>query len=177
MDFVGFWNLRYISGNSWMYPDPNVPRHGKSLWLSPIYPYNTWVFMGYYPQESLYKPKSSRFFWGNFQRLEALICSFLRGYSSSIPIGFTFSPPAVVDPKTAHPRRAHALPLVCWSEATYLRSIVKLHVARRWATLHLQKKHGVEKENLTPLEIQQKHPKAMVLRELPFPNHRFGYPC
>ena len=23
---------------------------------SPIYPYNTWVFMGYYPQESLYKP-------------------------------------------------------------------------------------------------------------------------
>ena len=22
--------------------------------VSPIYPYNTWVFMGYYPQESLY---------------------------------------------------------------------------------------------------------------------------
>ena len=29
----------------------NVP-----LWEIPIYPYNTWVFMGYYPQESLYKP-------------------------------------------------------------------------------------------------------------------------
>ena len=25
-------------------------------YISPIYPYNTWVFMGYYPQESLYKP-------------------------------------------------------------------------------------------------------------------------
>ena len=25
-------------------------------YISPIYPYNTWVFMVYYPQESLYKP-------------------------------------------------------------------------------------------------------------------------
>ena len=39
-----------------MYPDPNVPRHGKSLYKPYIYPYNTWVFMGYYSQESLYKP-------------------------------------------------------------------------------------------------------------------------
>ena len=30
------------SGDSWMYPDPNVPRHGKSLYK----PYITWVFMG-----------------------------------------------------------------------------------------------------------------------------------
>ena len=37
-------------------PDPNVPRHGKSRNISPIYPYSSWVFMGYYPQESLYKP-------------------------------------------------------------------------------------------------------------------------
>ena len=32
-----------------MYPDPNVPRHGKSLYK----PYSSWVFMGYNPQESL----------------------------------------------------------------------------------------------------------------------------
>ena len=30
------------SGDSWMYHDPNVPRHGKSLYQ----PYITWVFMG-----------------------------------------------------------------------------------------------------------------------------------
>ena len=29
------------------------PENGKSLLISPIYPCNTWVFMGYYPQESL----------------------------------------------------------------------------------------------------------------------------
>ena len=33
-------------------PDPNVPRHGKSRTISPN-PYSSWVFMGYYPQESL----------------------------------------------------------------------------------------------------------------------------
>ena len=27
-----------------MYPGPNVPRHGKSLWLSPIYPYIVGVY-------------------------------------------------------------------------------------------------------------------------------------
>ena len=37
------------SGDSWMYPGPNVPRHGKSRTISPIYPYSSWVFMGYYP--------------------------------------------------------------------------------------------------------------------------------
>ena len=37
------WNLWWIiSGDSWMFPGPNVPRHGKSLKISPI----TWVFMG-----------------------------------------------------------------------------------------------------------------------------------
>ena len=33
-----------------------TPENGKSLKTSPIYPYSSWVFMGYYPQESLYKP-------------------------------------------------------------------------------------------------------------------------
>ena len=34
----------------WMYPDPNVPLS----WEIPINkPYNTWVFTGYNPQESL----------------------------------------------------------------------------------------------------------------------------
>ena len=37
------------AGDSWMYPDPKVPRHGKSL----FHPYSSWVFMGYNPQESL----------------------------------------------------------------------------------------------------------------------------
>ena len=32
-----------VSGYSWMYPDPNVPRHRKSQNISP---YITWVFMG-----------------------------------------------------------------------------------------------------------------------------------
>ena len=32
-----------------MYPDPKVPRHGKSLCKL----YSSWVFMGYNPQESL----------------------------------------------------------------------------------------------------------------------------
>ena len=41
--------LKYVkSGDSWMYPYPNVPRHGKSLYK----PYITWVFIGYNPQES-----------------------------------------------------------------------------------------------------------------------------
>ena len=30
-----------------MYPDPNIPRHGKSLYK----PYITWVFMDYNPQD------------------------------------------------------------------------------------------------------------------------------
>ena len=33
-----------------------TPENGKSRNISPIYPYSSWVFMGYYPQESLYKP-------------------------------------------------------------------------------------------------------------------------
>ena len=40
-------------GVRWMYPDPNVPRHGKSLYK----PYNTWVFMGYNLQQCLGVPK------------------------------------------------------------------------------------------------------------------------
>ena len=40
------------SGNSWMYPYQRTPMGNP--YISPIYPYNTWVFMGYYPQESLY---------------------------------------------------------------------------------------------------------------------------
>ena len=35
-----------------MYPDPNVPRHGKSLYK----PYSSWLFMGSNPQESLENP-------------------------------------------------------------------------------------------------------------------------
>ena len=42
-------SLTYSSGDSWMYPDPNVPGHGKSLWLSPITRGYLWVS---YPQES-----------------------------------------------------------------------------------------------------------------------------
>ena len=38
----------------------DVPRSQRTPmgnpYISPIYPYSTWVFMGYYPQESLYKP-------------------------------------------------------------------------------------------------------------------------
>ena len=37
------------SGDSWMYPDPNVPRHGKSQKKAL---FDTWVFMDYNPQES-----------------------------------------------------------------------------------------------------------------------------
>ena len=37
-----------------MYPYQRTPMGNP--YISPIYPYNTWVFMGYYPQESLYKP-------------------------------------------------------------------------------------------------------------------------
>ena len=40
------------SGDSWMYPYQRTPMGNP--YISPIYPYNTWVFMGYYPQESLY---------------------------------------------------------------------------------------------------------------------------
>ena len=36
------------NGNSWMYPDPNVPPMGNP-YINPI----LWVFMGYNPQESL----------------------------------------------------------------------------------------------------------------------------
>ncbi len=39
---------RKESGDSWMYPLPTYP-YGKSLYK----PYIYWVFMGYYPQESL----------------------------------------------------------------------------------------------------------------------------
>ena len=35
-----------------MYPYQRTPMGNP--YISPIYPYNTWVFMGYYPQESLY---------------------------------------------------------------------------------------------------------------------------
>ena len=42
-----------LSGDRQGCTPTNVPRHGKSRNISPIYPYNTWVFMGYYPQESL----------------------------------------------------------------------------------------------------------------------------
>ena len=41
-----------IWGDSGMYPDPNVPRHGKSLYK----PYSSWLFMGSNPQESLENP-------------------------------------------------------------------------------------------------------------------------
>ena len=34
-----------------MYPYQRTPMGNP--YISPIYPYNTWVFMGYYPQESL----------------------------------------------------------------------------------------------------------------------------
>ena len=40
-----------FSGDSWMYPYQRTPMGNP--YISPIYPYNTWVFMGY-PQESLY---------------------------------------------------------------------------------------------------------------------------
>ena len=40
-----------FSGDSWMYPYQRTPMGNP--YISPIYPYNTWVFMGYYPQESL----------------------------------------------------------------------------------------------------------------------------
>ena len=38
-----------VSGDSWMYPDPNVRVYGKSLYK----PYITWVFKGHNPAESL----------------------------------------------------------------------------------------------------------------------------
>ena len=41
-----------ISGDSWMYPYQRTPMGNP--YISPIYPYSSWVFMGYYPQESLY---------------------------------------------------------------------------------------------------------------------------
>ncbi len=40
--FYSWLFLRFISGDSWMYPVFNVPRHGKSLYK----PHNTWVFLG-----------------------------------------------------------------------------------------------------------------------------------
>ena len=40
------------SGDSWMYPYQCTPMGNP--YISPIYPYSSWVFMGYYPQESLY---------------------------------------------------------------------------------------------------------------------------
>ena len=43
-----------LSGDSWMYPYQRTPMGNP--YRSPIYPYSSWVFMGYYPQESLYKP-------------------------------------------------------------------------------------------------------------------------
>ena len=43
---------RHDSGDSWMYPYQRTLMGNP--YISPIYPYNTWVFMGYYPQESLY---------------------------------------------------------------------------------------------------------------------------
>ena len=39
-----------VSGDIWMYPYQRTPMGNP--YISPIYPYNTWVFMGYYPQES-----------------------------------------------------------------------------------------------------------------------------
>ena len=41
------------SGDSWMYPYQRTPMGNP--YISPIYPYIV-GFMGYYPQESLYKP-------------------------------------------------------------------------------------------------------------------------
>ena len=43
-----------LTGDSWMYPYQRTLMGNP--YISPIYPYNTWVFMGYYPQESLYMP-------------------------------------------------------------------------------------------------------------------------
>ena len=43
-----------LSGDSWMYPYQRTPMGNP--YISPIYPYSSWVFMGYYPQESLYFP-------------------------------------------------------------------------------------------------------------------------
>ena len=43
------------SRDSWMYPWPNVPRHGKSLYK----PYSSWVCMGYNPEESLENTKNT----------------------------------------------------------------------------------------------------------------------
>ena len=46
----------YISGDrQGCTPIPTYPVMGNP-YISPIYPYSSWVFMGYYPQESLYKP-------------------------------------------------------------------------------------------------------------------------
>ena len=45
-----------IRGVRWMYPDPNVPRHGKSRTISPISRGYLWVS---YPQESLENPKNT----------------------------------------------------------------------------------------------------------------------
>ena len=39
------------SGDSWMYPGPNVPRHGKSRTVSPIF---WWVFMGLFIPKNPY---------------------------------------------------------------------------------------------------------------------------
>ena len=50
-----FWQPPMYQGIVGCTPIPTYP-YEKSLLISPIYPYNTWVFMGYYPQESLYKP-------------------------------------------------------------------------------------------------------------------------
>ena len=48
---LGCWLVGLYQGSSARtYPVMGNP------YISPIYPYNTWVFMGYYPQESLYKP-------------------------------------------------------------------------------------------------------------------------
>ena len=44
--------ISHLSGDSWMYPYQRTPMGNP--YISPIYPYITWVFMGYYPQESLY---------------------------------------------------------------------------------------------------------------------------
>ena len=51
--FQGRWLFNFSQGIVGCTPIPTYP-YGKSLWLSPIYPYSSWMFMGYYPQESLY---------------------------------------------------------------------------------------------------------------------------
>ena len=50
------WPNKY-SGDSWMYPDPNVPRHGKSLYFRPISTMGTRT-LGVHPSLSLEIPSS-----------------------------------------------------------------------------------------------------------------------